>query len=268
MRKAIFILGVLFMLFSCRKNAQPGSVDYLGVWYDQNLRIHEAFYIRDSTALRDSLEWAQPPTNHIYKWTVTPSDPALYLSPTMVNGEGYMTFGHSGIYAISASFFDSLTGKLLGHTDVVSVTVGTDTLFPYQFMNPTDTLLISPSVGYGLTLGSLDTLYDIQLISTSVKTYLGGGSSIFVYSTSTGTNSYTFSFSDSVYLGSFPFAYSYDVPAPLSADLILTPLTLGVPVQLSITWLGKTYSGSVTQTGPITYQTQWDNSGAVKFVSP
>ena len=79
------------------------------------------------------------------------------------------------------------------------------------------------------------------------------------------TNNYSYAFADSVNLTSYPFSYNNDFLGNVGGGLRLENLTYGVPANLSIRWLGNTYTGKVTLLNEYEFSIEWDNSGPVKI---
>jgi hypothetical protein len=258
------LVSTALILSSCHKETNPRT-HLLGVFtVDRIIKIHQAVGIYDSTALHDSLDFVDPPASRTYQWKISPDDDAVTFSDHYKNGRAAIIFGHSGDYRISADIYDSLGLKLTGHTNTMAITVVNDTLYPAQSIQPNDELTIrTTAVG---ELGSIST--ELQLIMTSLKSYdYYPPYTRFVYTDNSTTGNYSFVFSDSIQLSSYPFAFGYGTKSPVQGVLDMPGLTIGIPANLSITWLGKTYTGTVTLYNGRVYSYNWDNAGPIKIIN-
>ena len=272
-----FIPGAAIILMamaisSCHKSATPpesnGSIHYLGFKTDRVIKVNEAVVIYDSTALRDSIDFSNPPTNRIYDWTVLPAGKSYTFGGLFKNGLAEIVFQCSGHYLVTASIYDSLTHHLLGHTDTIGVTVTTDTLYPYQLIGADDELLLAPGIviSRNLTNPSLNEVY-ISIVMYTSRQYEYPAQDLLDYTFVAGINNYEFVFSDKVLLSSYPYAWGAGIKGAVWADADLHGLTPGAPATVSITWLGHTYTGTITLLNDHLYNFNWDNSGAVKVAT-
>ena len=78
-------------------------------------------------------------------------------------------------------------------------------------------------------------------------------------------NSYSYVFSDSVRLVSYPFTSGIGVFSKIQQGITIKGLQFGVPADLSIEWLGKTYTGKITLLNEDEFVIKWNNNGNVKF---
>ena len=263
--KTIITGFLLLILSSCHKENHTGGDHLLGVYTEERIiKIHQAIGIYDSTALSDSLDFVDPPVNTIYRWKISPADASATFSDRYKNGRAAIIFEHSGIYKISADIYDSLGLHLTGHTNTIAITRANDTLFPAQAIQPDDGLTIrTTAVG---ELGS--TITTLQLVLTTVKSYdYGYPYTQFEYTDHSTPGNYSLSFA----LYSRPPGTPIPLPrhgtkSQAFGTLILDNLTIGVPVNLSITWLGKTYTGTITLLDNRGYTYSWDSSGPIKIL--
>ena len=266
---------------SCRKevnNTTPS--DLLATIGERTIKVNQAIYLYDSTFVDDgwpgddSLNFISPPPSRVYNWTITPADDLASFSGPYKQGVAYLTFNHSGNYQVSAKMYDSLGQRLIGHTDTFSVNVVSDTLYQYLAIHPDDQLLLSPagfynpddtiSAGIGFNISTLESYPYAPMGFLQVIGYTG-------YSFQVTQNNASFVFSDSLVLLGFPFAYGINKSGSLIQEFGIPNVPYGIPQNLSITWLGKTYTGTFTiyktsnPANQFTYT--WDNSGPVKFTN-
>ena len=83
------------------------------------------------------------------------------------------------------------------------------------------------------------------------------------YTSNHSTNQYSFIFLNTVSLNGYPFAVGYGIKENISGTIDLEGLTIGVPAALNITWLGTTYSGTVTLTSQDSFSIDWAYSSGV-----
>jgi hypothetical protein len=168
---------------------------------------------------------------------------------------------------ITAKIFDSLTHNLIGSTDTLEINVTTDTLHPIQPIKQDDILNIQTGIVKVYSDKSLppdEVNVYLNLLSTesyeSYSPYLQ-----FDYISTVSPNNFNYVFSD-IKLTSYPFSPgTYDVTDKVYGWIDLKGLSYGTPANLSITWLGITYRGSLTLLNENQYTVNWDNSGAVKI---
>ena len=254
------------MQFSCQKQNNPQTADHLlGVFTEERMiKVRQAVGIYDSTALSDSLDFVYPPTHSTYQWKISPADNTAQFSDRYKNGRAEIIFDHSGIFQISADIYDSLSGKLTGRTDAVTITVTKDTLYSEQAIQANDGLSIAAGVVVTQqpSVGLSDT--SIQLELTSLDSYDYYFPYIqFNYTAISQPGNYSFVFADSIQLVTYPLAFGYGTKSQVMGSLDLRGLKVGTPAALSITWLGKVYTGTVTLLPNRGYSYNWDNSGPV-----
>lgn len=250
---------------SCKKDSVTPT-DHLASLYvpEHLLHLNQEVIIFDSTALRDSIDFVDPPPTRLYKWTITPADDTAVFSGPYTRGLATIIFNKPGIYAVSAAIYDSMGQRLIGHTDIYPVTVTADTLYHSLPILANDQLILkvtdiddgnansSYAVGIQFMPQTTDRYDDYSFLSTLVYT-------------SAANNSFTFS--DSIYLSTFPYVYGNDTLGPVLGDILtLSGFTPGVTEPLTITWLGQTYTGTITETAPYQFTYNWPNNIPVKLI--
>jgi hypothetical protein len=207
--------------------------------------------------LTDSGLYKHPPANKLYKWNITPADDQAAFTGAYQQGKAEIGFNRSGTYQVQADIYDSLGQHLFGHTNEATIRVTTDTLYQFQALQPDDQLIayVGPSWPTAPDTSVLAIYFSTTKTYNYASPYTG-----FVLS---GVG-YSLNFADSVELNSFPLAYGYGVTAPVTEQLFFA-LTSGTPMPLSITWLNKTWSGSVTVNNSGALSVTWNDSSAVKL---
>jgi hypothetical protein len=262
----LFVFAGLTMI-ACRKHAaDPPGNHLLGFLSDRLIKIRQTVEIYDSTAIRDSIDFIKPPTSRLYEWKITPETNFTVGGDSYKNGIAIMIFTRPGNYHVMANIYDSATHNFLARTSTVEVMVGTDTLFPSYSIYADDVLQLSPRFSTGSTNGG-PFITGLQLICSTTRSYdYSEPYMAFESTSSTGNNSYSFVFPDSLRLTSYPFAMGYNSMTQVHEALDLPGFTGNMTVSLNITWLKKTYSGTLTMNGQ-EHTINWDNSGAVKFTN-
>ncbi|MBS1661649.1 MAG: hypothetical protein JST68_11440 [Bacteroidetes bacterium] len=257
MKPLFFILTLLTC--ACHKS-NDSNEHLLGTRYDRLIKLNQATIIYDSTALRDSADFADPPTTRVYDWKISPNDGcSIFWGNKSINGIATISFRKSGVYRIAADIHDSLTNRLIAHTNTMTIQVSRDTLYTDYGISPDDILKISPTL-----LSSKGGLYDgMQLVCTTTRSYREPYLQL-TYEKSIGTRSYSFTFSDRLHLFSFPFTTGYNNPMPGETVLELPGFTNGMTANLNIVWLGIPRTGTITLTDK-GYYLNWDSQGAVRF---
>jgi hypothetical protein len=126
-------------------------------------------------------------------------------------------------------------------------------------LQPSDTLVFFANT-YQLTPDS----FYVFLSYSTVKSYEYVWSHNGVIMTGNVGPGISLTFSDSVTLNSFPFAYGYGTTGTPSGVIgVAGGFFNAAPAPLSITWLNKTYTGSmsVNNTGALSFI--WPSAGAV-----
>ena len=256
----LFLLLLLLPTLACRKDAHSNSTgfsDLLGSPTDKTIKVNQHIILYDSTTLTDSALYLNPPATWLYKWNITPADDQAVFTGAYQHGRAEVAFNQSGTYQVQADIYDSLGQRQLGHTNEATIRVTTDTLYQFQALQSDDQLIAY--VGPAWPSGSDTSVLAISFSTTKTYNYASPYTGIEVSG-----NGYSLIFADSVKLLSFPFAYGYGVTAPVTETLFFA-LTPGTPMPLSITWLNKTWSGSVTVSNPNGISVTWIDSTAVKL---
>ncbi|HEY6899060.1 MAG TPA: hypothetical protein VI233_00395 [Puia sp.] len=265
MKKLSLILTIALLICACKKHAADNSeIHLLGFQSDRSIKINQIAIVYDSTILKDSMSRFNPPTTRLYMWKISPDNGAATLGSAYNYGLATLSFSRSGSYQVMADIYDSLTRKLVAHTNTVTVQVGKDTLFPYYRVFPDDVLTIRPGP-YNISNGQDFNFTGMQLIYSTTRSYVYSEPYLQpVYAVYRNNNSYSFIFSDSLRLMTYPFVWGYDSGSTVNGVLSLPGFTNGMTIDLNIVWLGKPYTGTIKLTSK-DYSINWDNSGAVKF---
>jgi hypothetical protein len=262
MIRSLSVILAAGILLSCKKNAiRPTHI--LADWsQNQTLMVHQAVALYDSTALNDSLLFVQPPTNRIYRWDVLPDSTGVHFTYDYLHGEPDISFDQSGVYRISARIYDSATNREVAETNVFTIGVTTDTLYPKTAIENSDQLGIHCcSVGY-TTGDTATTDYFFQLTFTTSDSYIGYSVIPFQISTANGI---LISFADSTTLQGFPLNFYSPVYQPIQTYVQLQYIPVGSTQPFSVEWLDQTYMGTVSRPATEELTFGWDNSGPVKI---
>jgi hypothetical protein len=265
------IILISITLYSCRKEARQQNTDanHLRFLTDKTIKINQAVIIYDSTVIKDSIDFIVAPSDKYYEWIIIPNNGCDSIVGNKNKGIVQFIFHCSGTYLVTAKIFDSLTHNLIGNTDNVVVDVTTDTLYPAQPIQQDDVLNMKPGIAKSWTAphdpsNSPPDEINIQLVLLTSKLYDYDAPFIqFVYTSNTNADNYSYVFENTIKLNSYPFAYGYGIKSKVDGAIALKGLTFGVPANLSITWLGITYTGTVTLINENEYTFNWDNTGAV-----
>lgn len=261
------ILAVIIIAAcACRKSntVNNTTLHYLGITIDRTVKKGQAVTIYDSTALGDSLDYFYPPTYRTYEWSVIPNDSCVTFQGDYLHGRADIIFHCPGVYKISAIIHDSASLHI-EKTNTVEITVANDTLYPATQIRSNDTLVMhiareTSPVKFTRIFLNTTSLYDYAYPATQLKYTVDG----------TG-DGYTIKFRDSVYLVTYPFvsphpyALSNDTKSHAIAGINIDDLDLNVPVNLTVTWLGVTYHGTITRENNNAITHVWDNTGAVRI---
>ncbi len=261
----------MFTIFACKKdtsslNNQSVSNDNLAFSFpsENKIRINQAVIVYDSSQIKDSIDFVLPTPNKYYEWEVMPNACDSITGNKGITG---FIFHCSGTYSVTAKIYDSLTHNLIGTTDTLEINVTTDTLHPTQEIKPDDVLNIQTGITkiYSDT-SLLPNEVNVYLNLLSTKTYDNYSPYLqFDYVSNINTNNYNYTFSD-IRLDTYPIAnVPYNATDKVNGWIDLKGLSYGVPANLSITWLGITYMGTITLLNENQYIFNWDNSGAVKM---
>ena len=252
------LLFICLISLCCRKqNGTSLPDDRLGTVYDRVVEIGEKLTIYDSTTLDDSLHFFNPPANRLYEWSVSPNDGSVSLGGSYETGRADVLFSHAGSYSISAVFRDPISHLLLGKTDTTTIVVTTDTLRRIQAFYRNDSLVVTTGIYGSASQRSL------SLTLSTVKEYdFNPLYSNFLEAT-IAYNNISFVFSDSILLTTYPFAYKYGGKAR-AVESFLFPYVPGDIFPLAITWLDKTYYGTIEADTLGRVHVSWQN-GVVSF---
>jgi hypothetical protein len=256
----LFLTLLLLATLGCKKDQHNvnGPMNTLTYQGDETIKVNQEVTVFDSTALHDSALFVYPPGNRLYKWTINPTDDHAVFSGAYTHGIANIIFNQPGNYQISAAIFDSLGQHQLAQTTAVSIQVLKDTLLPAVPLQPDDTLVFTVNTD----LLTPDSFYVFMSYNT-VKSYPYISWHNGVTMTGNVGPGISLVFSDSVTLNSFPFAYGYGTTGTPSGVIGAAGLSKAAPVPLSITWLNRTYSGtmSVNSTGALSFV--WPSASAV-----
>jgi len=263
------------IVYSCQKQRdlreQNISKHLLETEDDSIIKKGQAVKIYDATALNDSESLVNPPNDKYYEWNVLPNDGCLSFWGAYKYGLASITFHCSGKYEIFANIYDSASKAMIATTDTLELDVTQDTLYSAQQIKSDDILNLRPGIvkvwrdPHSSTTDPPDEVYIQMIYSTTNEYEYNSAYNYITYAPSVGPNNYSFIFSDSVKLGSYPFSNGNGFFNPVQGAIDLKGLQSGIPANLAIGWLGKTYSGKVTLIDDNQYSFEWDNSGSVKI---
>ena len=257
---AIFTAAALFV--ACRKESLSATHYLADGEVSRSVSIHQALFIYDSTALRDSLEFVDPPTGRLYRWTVLPDSMGVHITGDYLHGEPVISFDQSGVYDLSAKIYDSATNKLLAHTKTFTIDVTTDTLYPSSNIPVTDQLTISC---YSYGHGTNDTAaLDYGFFLTMVTTNSYGAASVIPWQL-TSSNGIRIAFADTTSLSTWPFNPYGTANLPITTYISVQGIPVDNSEPFSVVWLDHTYSGTISQPLPGSLSFTWDNTGPVKI---
>ena len=266
---------LLVILFSCKKDTDIAEkntlIHHLESDDDMDIKKGQAVEIFDATALSDSVDFVNPPTDKNYEWKAIPDNGCVTFWGKYQNGLADITFHCSGKYQIFANIYDSATQKMIGSTDTVTVEVNNDTLYPNQPIRSDDVLNIRPSIVKSWTdphnpnTDPPDEVYISMNYSTTHEYEYNSAYNYIELVTSVTSGNYNFNFSDSVKLRSYPFSNGNNQFSTIQGEIDLKGLSPGIPANLTIEWLGKIYTGKVTLINNNQYAFQWDNTGIIKI---
>ena len=262
-------LFIVLAQYSCKKQTDiPVQIKTAGelmfkTMYrtDNKIRINEAAVIYDALFIKDSVDFSQPPTGRYYVWKTTASKDCVEESGFYKNGLATFIFHCSGEYQVSATIFDSLTQQQIGHTDTIAVSVRVEKLQQFQTISSDDSLTVSPWVKTVYPSGQPY----IELVFSTSKIYDYYYTAV-NYTETVGLNSHAYVFTN-IKLTTFPFSYGPDVTQKVYGVIDMKDVTAGVPVNISLNWLGKIYTGSITLLNDKDYTLNWTNTGAVVFTN-
>ena len=267
--KQLLVPGILILtILSCQKHMNSGNrnnepSNYLGILgYREILDINQAVHIYDSTKVDDSIEFFHPPTDAFYEWHVNPNNGCDSIIGNPNQAIVNFAFHCAGKFNISATIFDSLTRKEIGHTDTIEIVVTPDTLYPWQPLNPTDKLLVFPG---SVSIGNPVQAIELFLNMYTKESYEFGASSSLeaIYHSDSGNHTYSAVFTDRILLPNYPFVYGNEQKSWVRGGMELEGLPVGVTANLNITWQGFTYQGTIKWINTSRRELNWNNSGGV-----
>jgi hypothetical protein len=238
------IVFLIATIFSCRKDKgtqKNAEIHHLGFLSEKLIKVNEAVTVYDSTAI------------------ISPDNNCYTLGGRSQHGIADIIFKCAGTYRVHAQIYDSLTAAFLGNTDTVQIKVTTDTLRPYQLIQPDDTLVFSASP---VQSGQVpDTAYEtyVQLIFSTTKMYDYTNTSHFNYTSNISANNYALAFSDTLLLDSYPFEWGNGIKSKVDGFIDLHGLTIGMPANISYIWLGQTHKGTITLLNVHWVSLYWNN---------
>jgi hypothetical protein len=269
MKTTVILLALVNILWltSCKKELvdmknQTTSIGKLKFLTENKIKINQAVSFYDYIFIKDSLDFVSPPTTRYYEWKITPDNGCDSVFGPFSNSIPNITFHCPGEYKVTANIYDSLTRKLIGNTDTLDITVTQDILYPTQPIQANDTLKFSLSVVRvtAYPSGALIETF-LQCIFHTSKVYDHNYQFDF-----TSALDYSYSFTQ-LRLFSYPFTNGFGLKSNVESAVDIKSLAIGIPAKLSITWLGKTYSGSITLLNNDHYMLDWVNSGAAVFLN-
>jgi hypothetical protein len=271
----IIVVMVPGIITSCRKDTISARVenlkkDNLGLidFSDQMIEISQAIRVYDSTRIKDSIDFVNPPSDKYYEWRSLPAGCDSIVGNQHLP-EVTFIFHCPETHFIMADIYDSSTHTLIANTDTIIVHVTADTLHPSQLIQKDDILNLTPSIVKLFTSlqhyvdNAPDEVY-IQFVLTSTDVYNYGGDSKYNYSAGVNSNTYSFAFSDSISVLNFPFATGFG-KSPVQEVTSIHGLKYGIANTLNIIWLGKTYTGTFTLIDEDHWTSNWDNNSPVRM---
>jgi hypothetical protein len=276
--KKVIITAVILagIMISCRKETISARVenlkkDNLGLidFSDQTIEMSQAIRVYDSTRIKDSIDFANPPSDKYYEWRSLPAGCDSIVGNQHLP-EVTFIFHCPGTHFIIADIYDPATNTLIGNTDTIKIQVSADTLRPSQPIQKHDILNLTPSIVklFSSLQHYVDNAPDevyIQFVLTSTDVYNYGGDSKYNYSVGLNSNTYSFVFSDSISLLNYPFARGFGKKYTVQEVTSIHGLKYGVANTLNVTWLGKTYTGTITLIDEDHWTSNWDNNSPVRM---
>ena len=267
-RKLLFFTAIVtFALGACRKESSNAVLDTahnnirFAFMHHNRIKVNQAIAVYDSTFIKDSIDFVSPPTDKYYFWEVIPANGC----DSVMDNKGItgIAFKCSGTYFITAKIYDSVTQDLIATTDTLEINVTSDTLYPSQPVLANDTLQIQTGLAKSHSATGDEVWLYLNVRTTQM--YINNNPNDDLdYTSNITAGSYSFVFSNEIRSNSYPFNWTpYDAAFDKSCWISIKNLSYGVPALLSITWLGITYTGTITLIDENNYTFNWDNSGAV-----
>ncbi len=263
----LFTAIITFALGACRKESSNAVLDTahnnirFAFMHHNRIKVNQAIAVYDSTFIKDSIDFVSPPTDKYYFWEVIPANGC----DSVMDNKGItgIAFKCSGTYFITAKIYDSVTQDLIATTDTLEINVTADTLYPVQQLKSNDTLQIQTGLAKSHS-ATRDEVWLYLNFGTTQKYLHHHPSEPMDYSSNITAGNYSFVFSNEIRLKSYPFCWiPYGAAFNMPGWIDIRNLSYGVPALLSITWLGITYTGTLTLLDENNYTFNWDNSGAV-----
>ena len=269
-------IALLIILCSCQKDPNVIEEDIskhlLETEYDRIVKKEQAINMYDATALDDSASFVNPPTDKYYQWNVVPDDGCLAFWGKYKYG---LAHSYLSLFRYLSDFCTYLRFcfqiRLIAATDTLEVEVTQDVLYSSQPIKSDDILNLRPSIAktwndpHHPNTDPPDEVFLYLIYSTTEKYEYNAFEKYVEFAPSVGANNYSVIFSDSVKLGSYPFSNANGSFYTVHGRVDLRGLSLGVTANLTIGWLGKTYTGKVTLINKDQYSFEWDNTGSVKI---
>lgn len=257
----LFLTLLLLATFACKKEQHTtvnGATSGLTYHGDKTIKVNQEVTVYDSAVFLDSSRYGHPLGNRLYKWIINPTDDNAVFSGAYTRGIANLIFNQSGNYQVSAAIYDSLGQHLLDQTNAVSIQVLKDTLSAAIPLQPDDTLIFTANT-YKLTPDS----FYVTLRYSTVKAYPYSTSQTGIAIVGNAGSGISLTFSDSLTLISFPFAYGYGTTGTTGGLISDAGFPNTAPVPVSLTWLNKVYTGtmSVNSAGALSFV--WPSTGAV-----
>jgi hypothetical protein len=273
-KTTLSFLFVFVCLYSCQKETNSRIKEVvpkheLDTEDEAVIKVRQAIAVDDGDGFSDSTSYVNPPTDRYYEWHILPNTNCVTLWGNHRYGRAIMTFNCAGRYQVAATIYDSATRKLIAETDTMQIEVTQDTLYRTQALQKDDVLTLQATVAKSIydpnkPATTLPNEVFVSMNGITSKRYEYFETELNFASTSTNGN-YSFVFSDSVRLNGYPFARGKGLFYPVQPQIELKGLKIGVPANLSLTWLGKTYTGKVTLVYENHFSIDWDSSGNVKI---
>jgi hypothetical protein len=266
MKQLISLLAVALAAASCHKTSSDPDAHVLAFLTDSRIRVNQAAIIYDSTALKDSIDFVNPPTGAAYIWQVSPDNGAAVWTGKYRYGLASVAFTRSGSYQVKAEIYDTIAGRMLAHTNTVTVQVGKDTLYQFYNIHANDTLVIRPTI-FSTSINGGPAVAGMQLSCTTTGKYEFSDPYLQLMIVPPEIGKYNFRFSDSLAMTSYPYAPMYQATLlPVNKSLELPGFSAGMTIGIEIVWLRRKYTGTLTMDASGKgYSVSWDNSGAVRF---
>lgn len=185
-----------------------------------------------------------------FSWVVTPVTGGASIN--YAPNSALISFASAGTYSVTVNILDSLTKKLLGSTNSVTITVTSQSINPVVVIQTGDVLNLQPVLSASDTGG-------ISLKATSTMAYQYSNYN-FSYDAAFTSNNYALNIGGVMLPAGVSGAGAAGVA---NTTFYLGNLAAGT-YPISITWLGTAYTGSLSVVGT-KYSFTWSNESAVKI---